>query len=349
MTGPQLHPVLGAGHPPAVRREPVRRRAGHHAGGGPRVDAEVVPVDQEDRVVQAQAPRGVLGLVRRAGREPALALEHEDLYLARVRQAKRQRLPGGGRHSVSRGPGVELQEQRPPFHLGVPRQRAVPPELQQPLPGQRPAPIVRKLEGSRPGQRVPRAHRLVQHCQRRIHQGHRVARGQHEPVAEPAPGPQQVPAHRPGQQQRDQHVHLGPGSAGVPALAVVQRQVDALVDQVLDHLIPGEISLRGGEQPPRVRPQACPVGYAHTSMCSFVTLSARMSQSGSLAGQRACAGCPARRRAGYQDFVRWRARTAFAGQRGRDVSVDVSRSAARREPDRASTLSVSASRLLSTS
>ncbi len=263
-----LHAVLGAGHPPAVGREPVHRRAGHHAGGRPRVDAEVVPVDQEDQVVQAEPPRGVLGLVRRAGREPPLALEHEDLHLARSGQAERQRLPGGGRHTVPRGPGVELQEQRPAFHLGVAGQPAVPAQPQQPLPGQRPAAVIGERKIRRPGQRVPGPYRLVQHRQRGIHQRHRVTRGQHEAVAEPVPWPQQVPAHGAGQQQRDQHVHLGPGATGVPALAVVQGQVDALVDQVLDHLVPGEISLRGGIQLPSVRPCHGPIAHSRTSLCS---------------------------------------------------------------------------------
>ena len=65
-----LHAVLGAGDPPAVGREPVDRRARDHARGRPGVDAEVVPVDHEDQVVQAQAPGGVLGLVGRAGVSP---------------------------------------------------------------------------------------------------------------------------------------------------------------------------------------------------------------------------------------------------------------------------------------
>ena len=267
-----LHAVLGPDHPPAVGREPVHRRAGHHAGGRARVDAEVVPVDHEDQVVQAQAPRGVLGLVGRAGGQPALALEHEDLHLVRPGQLEGQRLARGGRHPVPGGPGVELQEQRPAFHLRVPGQPAVPAQPQQPLPGQRPAAVVGEGEQGISGPLVPRPDRLVEHRQRGVDEGHRVTRGQHETVAEPAPRPQQVPAHGPGQQQRDHHVHLGPGSAGVPALPVVQGQVDALVDQVLDHLVPGEVSLRGGEELPRVqstaRPRHGPIAHSRTSLCS---------------------------------------------------------------------------------
>ena len=57
----------------------------------------------------------------------------------------------------------------------------------------------------------------------------------------------------PDEQQRQQHVDLGPRAAGVAALAVVQRQVDALVDEVLDDLVALEIGLGRGEQPGRVR------------------------------------------------------------------------------------------------
>src|SRR5712691_7159515 len=85
---------------------------------GPRVDAEVVPVDHEDQVVQAQAPRRVLGLVGRTRGEPALALEHEDLDLARARQLQGERLARGRRHAVPGRTGVELQEERPALHLG---------------------------------------------------------------------------------------------------------------------------------------------------------------------------------------------------------------------------------------
>ena len=103
-----------------------------------------------------------------------------------------------------------------------------------------------------PVRSVPGPHRLVEHGERRVDQRHRVPRGQHEPVAEPAPRPQHVPAHRAGQQQRQHHVHLGPRPARVPALPVVERQVDALVDEVLDHLVAGEVGLGRREQPPDV-------------------------------------------------------------------------------------------------
>ena len=106
---PPLHAVLGAVDPPAVGREPVDRGARDHAGGGPGVDAEVVPVDHEDQVVQAQAPGQVLGLVRRAGREPALALEHEDLDLVGPGQLEAERLARGGGMPCPEGPVLNFR------------------------------------------------------------------------------------------------------------------------------------------------------------------------------------------------------------------------------------------------
>ena len=206
---PPLHAVLGAGDPPAVGREPVRRRARHHARGWPRVDAEVVPVDHEDQVVQAQAPRGVLGLVGRTRGEPALALEDEDLHLAGAGQLQGERLARGWRHAVPGGAGVELQEERLALHLGVPGQAAAPTEAEQPFPGQRPLAVVGKGELGRPGALVPGPDGLVEHREGGVDERHRMAGREHETVTEPSPRPQHVPAHGARQQQGQHHVHLG--------------------------------------------------------------------------------------------------------------------------------------------
>ena len=63
---------------PACRGRPRRR---------PAIDPEVVPVHEEDEVGEAQAPGRVLRLVGGAGREPALALDHEHPDLARTGHA----------------------------------------------------------------------------------------------------------------------------------------------------------------------------------------------------------------------------------------------------------------------
>ena len=59
------------------------------------------------------------------------------------------------------------------------------------------------------------------------------------------PRPAQVPAHGARQHQRQQHVDLRARAARMAALAVVQRQVDRLVDDVLDDLPALEVGLGG--------------------------------------------------------------------------------------------------------
>ena len=53
-----------------------------------------------------------------------ITLEHEYLDLAGPGQLQAERLPRRRGHAVPGGPGVELQEQRPAFHFGVPGQTA---------------------------------------------------------------------------------------------------------------------------------------------------------------------------------------------------------------------------------
>ena len=112
------------------------------------------------------------------------------------------------------------------------------------------APSARR-RGRRTARRRParaRAERVVEDGERRVHRGNGVPGRQHEPVREPQPRPADVPAHRPREHQREEHVHLGPGPAGVPALAVVEREVQALVDDVADDLPAREVGLGGGEE-----------------------------------------------------------------------------------------------------
>ena len=230
-----LAPVLGADDAPAVTGEPVVRSAVDDARDGVLVDPEVVPVEEEHEVRETEPPRGVPRLVRRARREAALAFDREDLHLFAARDLQRDRLAGRRRHAVARRTGVPFEEERLAAHLGVAGEATVAAQEQQVLPGQREFPVVREREARIPGALVPEAHRLVQRRERRVDERHGVARRKHEPVAEGAPGMEDVPAHPAREHEREKDVHLRPRPAGVTALAVVQRQVDELVDDVLRH------------------------------------------------------------------------------------------------------------------
>ncbi len=114
-----LAALLCADHPPAVRAEPVDRRAVYHLADRLVVDAEVVPVDQEVQVVQPQPPGGVHHLVVHPGGQPGFAFHGKDLHALRSGALERHRLAGCRRAAVSGGTGVELEEQGLAFHLGV--------------------------------------------------------------------------------------------------------------------------------------------------------------------------------------------------------------------------------------
>jgi hypothetical protein len=172
------------------------------------VDAEVVPVDEEHEVREAEAPRGVLRLVRRARRETALALDDEHLHLAGARELQRDGLPDRRRHAVPGRAGVRLQEERLARELRVSREAAVAPEHEEVLPRERVPPVVRERERGIAVAVVPRAHRLVQHRERRVHERDGVPGGEDEAVGERAPRTQEVPAHRAGEHEREQEVDL---------------------------------------------------------------------------------------------------------------------------------------------
>ena len=123
-------------------------------------------------------------------------------------------------------------------------QAAAVPQAEQVLPRQREPAVLGEGEAGIAGALGAGAEALVQDGESGIDERHDVAGGENEAVAEAEPRPADVPAHRPGQEQREEHVHLGPRAAGVPALAVVQLEIDALVDQVLEDLIAGEVALR---------------------------------------------------------------------------------------------------------
>ena len=119
------------------------------------------------------------------------------------------------------------------------------------LPRQREAAVARKGEpGIATGAFAvgARSEPLVEHGEGGIDERYDVTRREHETITESAPRLPQVPAHRPREQQRQQHVGLGPRAARMPALTVVQREVDALVDQVLEDLVSCELGLGAAHQ-----------------------------------------------------------------------------------------------------
>ena len=180
--------------------------------------------------------------------QAAFAFDGEDPDLARARQLECQGLARSEWHAVARGARVGLQEEGPARGLGVAGQPAPAPQPEQVLPGEGVAAVLGKGEA-----RVARAlgagaEALVEDGESGVNQRDDVAGGEDEAVAEPAPRPADVPAHRAREEQRQHHVDLGARAAGMPALAVVEGQVDALVDEVLEHLVVGEVALRQSVQ-----------------------------------------------------------------------------------------------------
>ncbi len=177
-----------------------------------------------------------------SGRQATLAFDDEDPDAPGSGQLERQRLAGGEGHAVARWPGVRLEEERLAGHLGVARQAAPMAQAGQVLPRQREPPILGEGEARVARPLEPGSERLVEDGKRRVDQRHGVAGREHEAIAEAQPRPADVPAHRPGQEQRQEHVDLGSRAAGMPALAVVELQVDELVDQILEDLVVGEVA-----------------------------------------------------------------------------------------------------------
>ena len=161
---------------------------------------------------------------------------------------ERQRLADGGAHPVARRAGVVLQEQALARHLGVPGQAAAVAELRQHLPGEGEPPVVWERVTLEAAALVAGSQPFVQHGERGVHERDGVTGGEDEAVREAQPRPAQVPPHRARQSEGQHHVDLRARPAGVPALAVVEGQVDALVDQVLQHLVAGEVELGGSQK-----------------------------------------------------------------------------------------------------
>src|ERR1017187_4004005 len=94
----------------------------HHARRTTRVNAKVVPVDQEHQIGQAKPPRSVLRLMAAPRSEPSFAFHRENLDFFNSGEFERERLSRGRRHPVPGRTRVELEEQGTPRHLRVSRQ-----------------------------------------------------------------------------------------------------------------------------------------------------------------------------------------------------------------------------------
>ncbi len=94
---------------------------------------------------------------------------------------------------------------------------------------------------------VTGAQSFVQHCQRRCTTSGTVCpAAKDKAVGEAQPRPPQVPSHAPRQHEGQQQVNLRcPRPARVAALAVVEGDVDALIDEVLEGLEAREVERSG--------------------------------------------------------------------------------------------------------
>ncbi len=143
---------------------------------------------------------------------------------------------GTYRTAVTAGAGIEFHEEVLLGHLGVAGQAAHITEAQDVFPGQHAIVAATDQVFLVTGLLVHHAQGFVENREGRVDQGHGVAGRQHEPVAKPFFGMPDIPAHGATQQQADEVVGLGATAAGVTALAVVQHQIDLLIDDVLDDL-----------------------------------------------------------------------------------------------------------------
>ena len=229
-----LGAVLGAVDAEAVGLEPGRRSAIDDIADADGIDAEVIPVDQVMQVVETEAPRRVLGFVRGARRQPALAIDGEDLDALRARPLEGHRLADRCGRAVPGRAGVEFEEEGLTLHLGVAREAAVPPEAEQIIPHQLPPLGLRHRIFFVAGAFVLGAQCGVVRRERRVDERDGMPRDEHVAVAEPFFRMANVPAHKAAERQGDEHVPLRARPAGVPALSVVLEDIDEVVDAIAD-------------------------------------------------------------------------------------------------------------------
>jgi hypothetical protein len=209
------------------------------------VDPEIIPVEDHVQVVQAQTIARILGLVPAAGGVAAFAFEPEDLHAFGAGVLESHGLTCADRSAVAAGSGVELHEEVLLGHLYMARKAVDVAEAQQVFPSQHalsaPADEILVVTGLL----MHDTQGFVEYAQGGVNQGCGVSGHQDEPVAELLFGMADVPPHGSTQQQTHEVMDLGTASPGVPALTIVEHQVDLLIDDVLDDLPAGEVLLLG--------------------------------------------------------------------------------------------------------
>ncbi len=177
----------------------------------------------------------------RAGGVTTFAFHGKHACLSSTRVLERQSFAHCRRRTVTRGPGVELEEERLALHLRVTGQTLVATQVEQVFEHQLALGGVRDEEARVLGQRMPRTQGFAVDRQHGVHRRRTVTRDQHKAIAEGQLGPADVEAHARSQRGRDEQRHFGTRAARMARLAQVEHQVDALVDQVTDLLVVREM------------------------------------------------------------------------------------------------------------
>jgi hypothetical protein len=230
--GCEVLTVFSAGDAPAIRLEPIGRRALYDGGVGELVDPVVIPVHEIDEVLEPEAPSGVLHLMVCPCGVPAFALHGEDLHVACASVLQGDRFTEGGRSAVPGGASVELKEEGLPLHLSVTREATIVSESEEVLERELPLVSVGDEIFLIAGLLIAKAERLVVDGEHRVDRRIAVSGNEDEAISEGELWAPNVPAHTGSQGRGDEQRHLGARATWVPALTQIQHHVDALIDQI---------------------------------------------------------------------------------------------------------------------
>src|SRR5208283_4705650 len=168
-----------------------------------------------------------------AGSQSALTLEDEYPHPFGARPLESQRDACRGRAPMTRRSGIELEKKGSSLHLSVPGQPAPTAKARQVFPVQRALLGIQDPVAVIPGLLVFDPQRFVQHRERAVDEGRDVTGAQHKAVRESPTWIPDVPTHGAAQERGQQDVHFGAGASRMAALAVVEDDVDELIDQIL--------------------------------------------------------------------------------------------------------------------